>query len=39
MVARKRLKKQGKYKRPAVVRQVNNISNPSARSLVNAKID
>lgn len=38
MVARKRLRKQGKYKRTAV-RQVNNLSNPSARSLVNAKVD
>jgi nucleotide-binding universal stress UspA family protein len=39
MVARKRLRKQGKYKRQAVVKQVNNLSNPTARSLVNAKID
>lgn len=38
MVARKRLRKQSKYKRP-VPRQVNNLSNPSARSLANAKID
>lgn len=39
MVARKRLRKQGKYKRQAMMKQVNNLSNPSARSLVNAKID
>lgn len=38
MVARKRLRKQSKYKSKAV-RQVNNLSNPSARSLANAKID
>ncbi|KAK7402389.1 hypothetical protein QQX98_011854 [Neonectria punicea] len=38
MVARKRLRKQGKYKR-ADVKQVNNLSNPSAKSLANAKID
>ena len=38
MVARKRLKKHGKYKRPDV-RQVNNLSNPTARSLTNARID
>ncbi|POR35160.1 Uncharacterized protein TPAR_04646 [Tolypocladium paradoxum] len=38
MVARKRLRKQSKYKRTAV-RQVNNLSNPAARSLANAKID
>jgi hypothetical protein len=38
MVARKRLRKQGKYKRP-VVRQVNNLSNPTVRSLTNARID
>ncbi|KAM5346668.1 hypothetical protein ACJ41O_009673 [Fusarium nematophilum] len=36
MVARKRLRKQGKYKG---VKQVNNLSNPTARSLANAKID
>ena len=36
MVARKRLRKQ--YKRTAV-RQVNNLNNPTARSLANAKID
>jgi hypothetical protein len=38
MVARKRLKKQSKYKRP-IKEQVNNINNPTARSLANAKID
>ncbi|TPX15495.1 uncharacterized protein E0L32_004475 [Thyridium curvatum] len=38
MVARKRLRKQGKYKRPAV-NQVNNLSNPTAKSLASAKID
>ena len=38
MVARKRLKKQSKYKQKAV-RQVNNLNNPAARSLANAKID
>lgn len=38
MVARKRLRKQSKYKRTAV-RQVNNLHNPTARSLANAKID
>lgn len=38
MVARKRLRKQSKYKRP-ITHQVNNISNPTARSLANAKID
>ncbi|RKU48640.1 hypothetical protein DL546_009134 [Coniochaeta pulveracea] len=38
MVARKRLKKQSKYKRP-LKEQVNNISNPTARSLASAKID
>lgn len=38
MVARKRLRKQSKYKRTAV-RQVNNLMNPSARSLTSAKID
>ncbi|KAF4459507.1 usp family [Fusarium albosuccineum] len=36
MVARKRLRKQGKYRG---VKQVNNISNPAARSLASAKID
>ncbi|EOO03698.1 putative usp domain-containing protein [Phaeoacremonium minimum UCRPA7] len=38
MVARKRLRKQSKYKRP-LVQQVNNLSSPAARSLANAKID
>jgi nucleotide-binding universal stress UspA family protein len=38
MVARKRLRKQSKYKRTPV-RQVNNLSNPSAKSLAMAKID
>lgn len=38
MVARKRLRKQSQYKKQ-VVRQVNNLSNPNARSLANAKID
>ncbi len=38
MVARKRLRKQSKYKRPPV-QQVNNLTNPAARSLANAKID
>lgn len=38
MVARKRLRKQSKYKRTDI-RQVNMLSNPKARSLANAKID
>lgn len=38
MVARKKLRKQSKYKRTPV-KQVNNISNPTARSLANAKVD
>lgn len=38
MVARKRLRKQSKYKRTPV-RLVNNLSNPAAKSLANAKID
>ncbi|KOS19836.1 Uncharacterized protein ESCO_005670 [Escovopsis weberi] len=38
MVARKRLRKQSKYKRTAV-RQVNNLSNPTVRSLANAIVD
>lgn len=38
MVARKRLRKQFKYKKMGVT-QVNNINNPTARSLANAKID
>ncbi|KAL1841881.1 hypothetical protein VTJ49DRAFT_6480 [Mycothermus thermophilus] len=39
MVARKRLRKQGKYKRVPSAHQINNINNPAARSLANAKID
>ncbi|KAL2149340.1 hypothetical protein VTH82DRAFT_8688 [Thermothelomyces myriococcoides] len=39
MVARKRLRKQSKYKRLPSTHQVNNINNPTARSLANAKID
>ncbi|KAK4249580.1 hypothetical protein C7999DRAFT_39403 [Corynascus novoguineensis] len=39
MVARKRLRKQSKYKRLPSTHQVNNIHNPTARSLENAKID
>ncbi|KAK3332044.1 hypothetical protein B0T19DRAFT_93275 [Cercophora scortea] len=39
MVARKRLRKQTKYKRLPATHQVNNINNPTARSLANAKID
>jgi hypothetical protein len=39
MVARKRLRKQGKYKRVASTHQINNIHNPAARSLASAKID
>ncbi|CAM1501975.1 Fc.00g039590.m01.CDS01 [Cosmosporella sp. VM-42] len=38
MVARKRLRKQSKYKTKDV-KQVNNLSNPAAKSLANAKID
>ncbi|KAG5949445.1 hypothetical protein E4U53_005874 [Claviceps sorghi] len=38
MVARKRLRKQSKYKQKAM-KQINNLSNPTARSLANAKID
>lgn len=38
MVARKRLRKQSKYKQKAV-KQINNLNNPAARSLANAKID
>ncbi|ODA79900.1 hypothetical protein RJ55_05497 [Drechmeria coniospora] len=38
MVARKRLRKQSKYKQK-VVRQINNLNSPAARSLANAKID
>ncbi|KAI1866879.1 hypothetical protein JX265_001250 [Neoarthrinium moseri] len=37
MVARKRLRKKSKYQAPP--RQVNNLSNPSARSLETARID
>ncbi|KAF9876075.1 usp domain-containing protein [Colletotrichum karsti] len=37
MVARKRLRKQSKYKRP--VKQVNMIHTPGAKSLANAKVD
>ncbi|EGO54124.1 hypothetical protein NEUTE1DRAFT_48460 [Neurospora tetrasperma FGSC 2508] len=39
MVARKRLRKQSKYKRLPATHQVNNINNPTARSLASAKID
>ncbi|KJZ76934.1 hypothetical protein HIM_03811 [Hirsutella minnesotensis 3608] len=39
MVARKRLRKQSKYNKRTQVRQVNNLSNPAARSLANAKVD
>ncbi len=39
MVARKRLRKQSKYKKLPATHQVNNLSNPTARSLANAKID
>lgn len=38
MVARKRLRKQSKYKQKAV-KQINNLSNLATRSLANAKID
>ncbi|KAH8811957.1 hypothetical protein F5884DRAFT_877288 [Xylogone sp. PMI_703] len=38
MVARKRLRKHSKYKRPAI-RLANNLSNPAVRSLASAKID
>lgn len=38
MVARKRLRKQSKYKKMPFT-QVNNINNPTARSLANAKVD
>ncbi|KAH6647425.1 hypothetical protein BKA67DRAFT_662217 [Truncatella angustata] len=37
MVARKRLRKKSKYQAPP--RQINNLSNPSARSLETARID
>ncbi|KAH8884614.1 hypothetical protein GQ53DRAFT_846060 [Thozetella sp. PMI_491] len=39
MVARKRLRKQSKYKKLPATHQVNNLSSPAARSLANAKID
>ncbi|KAE9370444.1 hypothetical protein N431DRAFT_492534 [Stipitochalara longipes BDJ] len=38
MVARKRLRKHTKYKRPAI-RLANNLSNPAVKSLASAKID
>jgi hypothetical protein len=38
MVARKRLRKHTKYKRPAI-RLANNLSNPAVKSLATAKID
>ncbi|KAL2755945.1 hypothetical protein ACRALDRAFT_1082010 [Sodiomyces alcalophilus JCM 7366] len=38
MVARKKLRKQSKYRR-GPMRQVNNLSNPVVRSLANAKVD
>ncbi|KAI1074780.1 hypothetical protein F5B20DRAFT_426213 [Whalleya microplaca] len=38
MVARKRLRKKSKYQ-PPPTKQVNNLANPSARSLENARID
>ncbi|KAL1895755.1 hypothetical protein Cpir12675_003088 [Ceratocystis pirilliformis] len=39
MVARKRLRKAGKYRRATAMTQVNVLRNPSVRSLANAKID
>ncbi|KAK4130953.1 adenine nucleotide alpha hydrolases-like protein [Trichocladium antarcticum] len=39
MVARKRLRKQGKFRRVPSTHQINNIHNPAARSLASAKID
>ncbi|KAL2162215.1 hypothetical protein VTH06DRAFT_7128 [Thermothelomyces fergusii] len=39
MVARKRLRKQSKYKRLPSTHQINNINNPTAKCLANAKID
>ncbi|PFH56024.1 hypothetical protein XA68_17185 [Ophiocordyceps unilateralis] len=39
MVARKRLRKQNKNNKRTPIRQINNLSNPAARSLANAKID
>jgi len=38
MVARKRLRKKSKYQ-PPPMKQVNNLANPSARSLEMARID
>ncbi|KAK2005022.1 universal stress protein family [Colletotrichum falcatum] len=38
MVARKRLRNKSKYKR-GVIKQINDLNNPGARSLANAKID
>jgi len=38
MVARKRLRKHSKYKRPSI-RLANNLENPAVRSLASAKID
>jgi hypothetical protein len=38
MVARKRLRKHGKYKRPSV-KLANNLTNISGKSLASAKID
>ncbi|OLN85121.1 hypothetical protein CCHL11_06301 [Colletotrichum chlorophyti] len=38
MVARRKLRKQGKYKR-APVKQVNELQSPGSRSLANAKVD
>lgn len=38
MVARKRLRKHSKYKRPAI-RLANNLANPAVKSLASAKID
>jgi hypothetical protein len=38
MVARKRLRKHNKYKRPAI-RLANNLANPAVKSLASAKID
>lgn len=38
MVARKKLRKQSKYKKLSMT-QVNNINSPMARTLANAKVD
>jgi hypothetical protein len=38
MVARKRLRKHTKYKRPDI-KLTNNLSNPAIKSLASAKID